>query len=602
LKQELLLQATLVQDLNCTTNDATITLLATQGTGTYPLFQVSKDGGVYTPVTSPYHPTAEGVYTFKVNDGQCDAVSVPVAITKITTPTFTTAQVNVKCQGDLNGSITVTAANGVAPYEYSIDGGTFGSVNVFSGLKAGTYTIAVRDAKNCLATAVPVTITEPVTLTVSNVVTPFTCNTTNVGQDALITLTAHDGTGPYSYSFDNGLTFGSSPVHTMNTAGTINYIVVDVNGCRANGSATVVPYTPPTAFDLAATPIYCNTPNGFTTITVSNVTGGVTPYKYAITSPAAAATAPSTVNSFANLLPNTYVVQVIDANGCSTTNTIVVAKASEISVDSQLLSDVSCNGGTNGSVAFTISNYITANAYTFSLAPNNGTFTQTGNVITYTGLPTGSYTFNVTDNTSGCTDQVAGLLINQPAAAVSFTTTATNINCNNKNATITVTATGGTPSYSYAAVAAGSPAPTTFNADNKIEVDTNNGTILLWDVYVKDLNGCSPAFKQQGILLDPLPSAITASVTSQCASPTGTYEITVSASGVLPLQYSIGNGFQPDPKFTVTNSGSYDITVRDANGCEVTVTAAVTIQGTLDLQLDIQALPSCDFHLVLTYR
>ncbi|SNR86953.1 T9SS type B sorting domain-containing protein, partial [Flavobacterium sp. ov086] len=597
LKQELLLQATLVQDLNCTTNDATITLLATQGTGTYPTFQVSKDGAPYTTVTSPYKPTAAGTYTFKVNDGQCDAVSVPVIITPITTSKFTTTQVNVRCKGDSNGSITVTASNGVAPYEYSIDGAAFGSLNVFSGLKAGTYSIVVRDAKKCPSLPVDVTITEPETLKVSNAVTPFTCSTTNTAQDAFITLTATDGTTPYSYSFDNGQTFGTSPVHIMNAAGTINYVVVDFNGCRVSGSAIVVPYTPPTKFVIAATPIYCKTAGGFTTISVDPVTivGGVAPYKYAIISPAASVTAPSTVNTFAGLLPNTYVIEVTDANGCSTTNSIIVKKASEISVDAQLLNDVLCNGGSTGSIAFTVSNYITANNYDFGLNPNNGTFTQTGDVITYTGLTAGKYTFTVTDRTSGCTDSVVDFEIKQPSAALAFTTVATNISCNNKNATITVTVTGGTPSYGYAAVVAGKPAPTTFSADNKIVVDTNNGADMVWDVYVKDLNGCSPVAQQQTILVDPLPSAITASVTSQCASPAGTYEFIVSATGVAPLQYSIGGDFQTDPKFVVTVAGSYDITVKDANGCTTTVNAAVVIEDALDLQVETKALPSCDF-------
>ncbi|WP_431243485.1 T9SS type B sorting domain-containing protein [Flavobacterium sp. P21] len=136
-------------------------------------------------------------------------------------------------------------------------------------------------------------------------------------------------------------------------------------------------------------------------------------------------------------------------------------------------------------------------------------------------------------------------------------------------------------------------APTTFTADNKLVVDTNLGTA--WDVYVRDLNGCNTLAQTINILTDALPSAITANVTSLCPSATGTYEIVVSATGKAPLEYSIGGGFQSSPSFQVNSSGSYDVTVRDGNGCAVTVTGAVNIQGALDLQLDIQQLPSCDF-------
>ncbi|WP_035652566.1 T9SS type B sorting domain-containing protein, partial [Flavobacterium sp. ASV13] len=599
LRQELLIQATLTQDLNCTTNDATITLTATQGTGagTYAFEYDLNNSGVYNPVTAlPFVTSTAGTYTFRVKDAvTCEAVSVPVVVTPLTIPTFATSAVNALCQGDLNGSITVTASNGVAPYKYSINGGTFVNSNIFAGLGRGTYAIAVMDAKGCSSAAVNVDITDPVVLTATNVVSPFGCDPSNTAKDASVTLTAHDGTGPYSYSFDNGVSFGASPTHIVNAASTINYVVVDFNGCRVSGSVTVPGYNPPTKFDLSATPIYCNTVGGVATVTVSNIVGGVAPFNYAITQPTGSATSNAT-GSFAGLLPGTYVIKVTDFNGCSTLNSIEVKKASEISVDAQLLSDVLCNAGTTGSIAFTISNYIAPANYTFALSPNNGTFTQTGDVVTYTGLTAASYTFTVTDNTSGCTDNVSNFIVNQPAAALNFTMAATNITCNNKNATITVTATGGTPAYSYAAVASGTAAPTVYSTDNKIVVDTNNGTVLAWDVYVKDFNGCTTLVKTQNISTAPLPSGITANVASQCPSATGTYDFTVTVtSGVGPFEYSIGGGFQASPTFSVNSSGSYDITVKDANGCTTTVTGAVVISGALDLQLDVQKLPSCDF-------
>jgi len=599
LRQELLIEATLTQDLNCTTNDATITLSASQGTGagTYSFEYDLNNSGTFVAVPSlPYKPTAPGTYTFRVKDAQCSTVSVPVIVTPRTDPAFTVEVDHVRCKDDLNGSITVNAKDGVGPYEYSMTDGTttwpFQASNLFTGLKAGSYTITVQDAKKCVSVPAPaVIVTEPTVLTASHVMTPFGCDLSNTGKDAVITLTAHNGTGPYSYSFDDGVTFGNSPVHTINTANIVKYVIVDSNGCRVTGTETVPVYNPPTKFDLAATPIYCNNAAGTATVTVSNITGGEPGYTYAIIEPTASATS-NTLGSFANLLPGTYVIKVTDNNGCSTLNSIEVKKASEISVEAQLLSDVSCNGGTTGSIAFTIGNYINPANYTFALSPNNGTFTQSGDIVTYKGLTAASYTFTVTDNTSGCTDSVVNFLVNQPTAPLSFTMTATNISCNNKNATITVNATGGTKDYSYAAVVSGQPAPTTFSTGNELSVDTNNGTA--WDVYVKDFNGCTTLVQTQNILTDALPSAITANVTNLCPSATGTYEIVVAATGKAPLEYSIGSGFQSSPSFQVNSSGSYDVTVKDGNGCTVTVTAAVTISNALDLQLDIQALPSCD--------
>ena len=52
-----------------------------------------------------------------------------------------------------DGSLTVAAADGLAPIEYSLDGVNYQSSNEFSGLSDGNYTIYAKDANNCEATA-----------------------------------------------------------------------------------------------------------------------------------------------------------------------------------------------------------------------------------------------------------------------------------------------------------------------------------------------------------------------------------------------------------------------------------------------------------------
>ena len=48
-----------------------------------------------------------------------------------------------------NGSITVNASNGTAPYQYALNGGAFQSGNTFSVLSQNSYTITVSDVNNC---------------------------------------------------------------------------------------------------------------------------------------------------------------------------------------------------------------------------------------------------------------------------------------------------------------------------------------------------------------------------------------------------------------------------------------------------------------------
>ena len=72
------------------------------------------------------------------------------------------AVTNVRCNGQANGTITITASNGRPPYNYSIDGGrTFQASNLFVNLKAGAYTIRIRDTFNTLSDSQRVTLAEP---------------------------------------------------------------------------------------------------------------------------------------------------------------------------------------------------------------------------------------------------------------------------------------------------------------------------------------------------------------------------------------------------------------------------------------------------------
>ncbi|MEZ4929215.1 MAG: SprB repeat-containing protein [Chitinophagales bacterium] len=106
---------------------------------------------------------------------------------------------NILCNGDDNGSFTVTVTGGTPAYEYSIDNTTFQSSNVLSGLDGGTYTIYVRDANNCTKSTTN-NIFEPTVLTLITLsTTNITCNN---GNDGMIVLSAGGGTTPYEYSID----------------------------------------------------------------------------------------------------------------------------------------------------------------------------------------------------------------------------------------------------------------------------------------------------------------------------------------------------------------------------------------------------------------
>ena len=100
-----------------------------------------------------------GKYTIVVMDVNGCTQSVTVTLTQPAHAlTLTTTATNVTCPGTSNGSITATAANGTAPYTYSLNGGAYQSSNTFTGLGTGNDTVTAMDNNGCTATS-PVTIT-----------------------------------------------------------------------------------------------------------------------------------------------------------------------------------------------------------------------------------------------------------------------------------------------------------------------------------------------------------------------------------------------------------------------------------------------------------
>jgi hypothetical protein len=74
--------------------------------------------------------------------------------------TITSTAIGRPCANSSNGTITVSATGGSGSYEHSINGTTWQTSNVITGLAAGTYTVRTRSKGSCHAGA-----TQQVTLT-----------------------------------------------------------------------------------------------------------------------------------------------------------------------------------------------------------------------------------------------------------------------------------------------------------------------------------------------------------------------------------------------------------------------------------------------------
>src|SRR6266403_1176659 len=482
-----------------------------------------------------------------------------------------TSQTNVGCFGGSTGSVTVAGSGGTPSYTYSIDGTNFGVSGTFNNLAAGSYTVTVKDANGC-------TTTQPVTITqTASTVSASISSQTNVacfgGSTGSVTVSASGGTSPYTFSKD-GVTFGASGTFGNLAAGSYTITVKDANGCTTTQGVTI---TQPAAALGASISSQTNVAcfgNSMGSVTVAG-SGGTAPYSFSKDGVNFGAS-----GTFGSLAAGSYTITVKDANGCATTQPVTItqpASALGSSISSQ--TNVACFGGSTGSV--TVAGSGGTSPYTFSKDGVN--FGASG---TFSNLAAGSYTITVKD-ANGCST-TQPVTITEPASALgSSISSQTNVACfGNSTGSVTVAGSGGTSPYTFSKDGVNFGNSGTFS----------NLAAGSYTITVKDANGCTTT---QPVTITQPASGLTASaLASNPACSTGAGSITVTSSGGTgALSYSIdGTNFQASNVFNGLASGSYTITVKDANGCTTTTGATVTIPTAVTAS-STKADPLCDGQL-----
>lgn len=135
-------------EAECALMDGTISVEASGGDGSY--HYILGDG---KPQEAPlFEGIGAGVYTVTVVDGNTCSASMEVSVTNIDglNITFETTEAGGCAESD--GMLNVTAFNGVEPYQYRINEGSYSSGHEFTGLAKGVYNLTVSDASGCEVT------------------------------------------------------------------------------------------------------------------------------------------------------------------------------------------------------------------------------------------------------------------------------------------------------------------------------------------------------------------------------------------------------------------------------------------------------------------
>lgn len=494
----------------------------TGGTGAYSIAWPGQ-----MPGNNPVRQNlSAGSYVVTVSDANnCTEIQTIILLDPpLLTAAMTTSPAD--CNAAATGSAQVAATGGTGSYTFVWSNGQSGPAA--STLTAGSISATVTDANGCMA-SVAGTITEPAAMTLTIASSDARCF---AASDGVATATAGGGNGQYTYLWSNGQT---GPSASGLAAGAYSLEVRDGNNCTISQSFNI---SQPTA--LAGTTqsltASCNPqPDGEASVAA---TGGTAPYAYRWSD-----AAQQTEATARQLLPGSYTVTVTDAQGCSFTQSVVVAGSPAVQLQLQTV-PVSCHGGNNGAISATASGGTGTFSYQWSAA-------GLGNTAQPNQLPAGLYSLTVTDERQ-CT-AIAQADVSQPAPLI-LSAVPQHVACaGNATGSIDLNVAGGMAPYRFA-----------WSNGDTAEDPAQLGSGL-YAVTVTDANGCVVNLETTIIQTTRITASFSTSRADCYGAATGAAAVLVNG-GSAPYLYEWSNGATGAAIQNVP-AGGYQLAVTDSLGC-----------------------------------
>jgi len=567
----------------CGNNNGSVTATGTNGTAPYT-FLWSNGANSAT-----INDLAADTYCVTVTDANgCTATACATVggSTGITATSSTTPSSNCVTP---NGTITVDVAGGVPNYSYNWVNSTNGATGNNGGipipgepftitlLTAGDYCVTVTDGNGCTATTC-ITVNGPAPVTLSATTSPATCSVA----DGSVTVTVLTGGGaPYTYNWTgpNGTSGNDTAPNTTFTIGGLNagtycVTVTNASGCTATLCATV---DSPVCCEAVATgnnASACGSTDGSVSVTVSN---GTPNFSYNWTGPNNTSGDGTSVNptfSITGLGAGTYCVTITDGTGCISTACATVNASGTFQIIPLHICAPTC-GATDGNFILDIVGGMAPYSYNWT-GPNgmSGMGGSATEPITIDGLDSGDYCITVTDG-SGCIavfcaniPQPSGLIVGAVATCATV--------CGGTNAKISVGVFNGTMPYSYNWVSGNGGSGNGIGSGNPFDI--TGLTAGTYTVTVTSEEGCTGTVSIEIENISFLQATATTTGVV-CGGTEGAITVNLE-NGTAPYTWEgtglSGGTVQTEP-FTITDltSGTYCLTVTDANGCSATVCATV---------------------------
>jgi outer membrane protein OmpA-like peptidoglycan-associated protein len=457
------------------------------------------------------------------------------------------------CYGERKGEIDISVKGGVTPYTY--EWSNKGTTQDLTSLEAGNYSVFVTGATGCTKfLEAEIKQPEPLELNIANA-QDVNCFG---GNDGSIDLLVSGGKAPYKYSWSNGK-------HTEDiknlTAGSYTVNVEDANGCFNHVSSKIDQPDPLTADITDVKNIKCfGDSTGAITI---DVKGGLKPYKYSWSSG-------HTSEDIANLKVGDYSVVISDANKCTQKLSATITQPELMTAKIVSTQNVLCNGVEEGSIDIAVDGGVAPYNYSWS----NGSKDQD-----ITGVSAGFYRVNIAD-ANGCKRGLSASIEEPEMLRVSISEITNIKEFGSKNGSLKITVNGGNPPYKYS----WSNGATTQNIDNLVAGN--------YSVIVEDANGCRQDVNASIEQPEEIEIVVDTVTHIRCfGEKTGFAKITAKG-GVPPYAYQWSNGVT-FPELQQVPSGTYGLTVTDANGASKTQKVVIEQPEYFSLKFDKIKNPTC---------
>ncbi len=448
-------------------NDAPITLTASNSGGVW------SGTGISNSSTGVFDPALAGVGSHTITytiSGTCGDVDTEIIqVLALDDASFAYANAG-ECEDNLNPLPNITGIGGGV---FSIDNGgsissSTGEIDLVAsgnGLYQVTYTTSGA-CPNSSTQSFNIFSTPSALLDSSNNVLCFG----DMNGQIYISATGGNVANNYQYDWDADGFGDNDDTEDLTgiAAGSYQVIVTDDNGCDDTlGIVITEPSSLQLTVDAQNNPSTCGVSDGEVLVSAS---GGTQPYLFDWDNDGVGDF--DDTEDLNNLGAGTYILEVMDANGCteSISASISDPSAPVITIDSTI--NVSCFGESTGAIYTTI----TGGSGNLTISWNNGQSTED-----ISSLSTGTYDLTVTDAV-GCVGTAAAT-INGPSSALGVNATPAD-EIVGSDGSIDLSVTGGTPPYNYDWDVDG-----TGDFDDTEDLSgLSTGTYIVW---VEDANGCS---------------------------------------------------------------------------------------------------------------